>query len=56
MSEDDTAPEAPETCNSSATPSLRGLLVAGAGIAGGGAAQLLAAMSWPPERRRCSTD
>ena len=42
MSKDDTAPEAPETCNSSATPSRRGLLVAGAGIAGGGAAQLLA--------------
>src|ERR1700730_1276201 len=42
MSNDDTAPEAPETCNSSATPSRRGLLVAGAGGAGGGAGPLLA--------------
>jgi 5-methylthioadenosine/S-adenosylhomocysteine deaminase len=42
MSKDDTAPEAPETCSSSAAPSRRGLLVAGAGVAGGAAAQLLA--------------
>src|SRR5262247_1437048 len=42
MSKDDTAPEAPETCGRSATPTRRGLLVAGAGVAGSGAAQLLA--------------
>ena len=41
MSKDDTAPEASETC-SSATPSRRGLFMAGAGVAGGAAAQLLA--------------
>ena len=40
MSKDDTAPEASETCGS-ATPSRGGLLVAGAGVAGGAAAQLL---------------
>jgi 5-methylthioadenosine/S-adenosylhomocysteine deaminase len=42
MSKDDTAPEAPETCSSAAAPSRRRLLVAGAGVAGGAAAQLLA--------------
>jgi hypothetical protein len=42
MSKDDTAPEAPETCSSSAALSRRGLLLAGVGVAGGAAAQLLA--------------
>src|SRR6201993_4875300 len=40
MSKDDNAPEASETCTP-ATPPRRGLLVAGAGVAAGAAAQLL---------------
>ena len=56
MSKHDTAPEAPETCSSSAALSRRGLLVAGPGVAGGAVAQLLAGDALPPERRRRSTD